>query len=64
MTISISDLQANIDKAYRLISPLRKDIDQFKKNLRHLLSLVDEKESEENAKGHLTDFLKTTFFSP
>lgn len=64
MTINISELQASIDRAYRLISPLRKDIDLFKKNLQNLLSLIDEKESEENVKGHLTDFLKTTFYHP
>jgi len=64
MTINISELQASLNKAYRLISPLRKDLDQFKKNLKLLLSLIDEKESEENVKIHLMDFLKNTFFHP
>ena len=64
MTISVSELQASLNKAYRLISPLRKDLDHFKKNLKQLLSLIDEKESEENVKIHLMDFLKNTFFHP
>ena len=64
MTINISELQASLNKAYRLISPLRKDLDHFKKNLKLLLSLIDEKESEENVKIHLMDFLKNTFFHP
>lgn len=62
MTINISELKACLNKAFRLISPLRKDLDQFKGNLTRLLSLIDEKESEENVKIHLMDFLKNTFF--
>jgi len=64
MTINISELTASIDKAYRLISPKRVDLDRFKKNLKLLLSLIDEKESEENVKIHLMDFFKNTFYNP
>src|SRR3569833_2732729 len=64
MTINISELKASLNKAYRLISPLRKDLDHFKKNLIRLLGLIDEKESEENVKIHLMDFLKNTFYNP
>src|ERR1700709_2074332 len=64
MTINISELKASLNKAYRLISPLRKDLNQFKKNLSLLLSLIDEKESEENVKIHLMHFLKNTFLHP
>ncbi|MDB4926397.1 Eco57I restriction-modification methylase domain-containing protein, partial [Mucilaginibacter sp.] len=64
MTISISELTASLNKAYRLISPRRIDLDQFKKNLTLLLGLIDEKESEENVKIHLMDFLKNTYYNP
>src|SRR6185503_7794907 len=64
MTINIAELKASLNKAYRLISPRRVDLDLFKKNLQLLLSLIDEKESEENVKIHLMDFLKNTFFHP
>jgi adenine-specific DNA-methyltransferase len=64
MTISISELTASLNKAYRLISPRRVDLDRFKKNLTLLLNLIDEKESEENVKIHLMDFLKNTYYNP
>jgi adenine-specific DNA-methyltransferase len=64
MTISISELTASLNKAYRLISPRRVDLDHFKKNLTLLLSLINEKESEENVKIHLMDFLKNTYYNP
>jgi hypothetical protein len=64
MTINIAELKASLNKAYRLISPRRIDLDQFKKNLLLMLGLIDEKESEENVKIHLMDFLKNTFYNP
>jgi adenine-specific DNA-methyltransferase len=64
MTISYKDLKESIDKAYRLLKPKRKDLDTFKVNLLNLLNHIDEKESEENSKIHLADFLKNTFFHP
>ncbi|MCQ6961514.1 DUF7149 domain-containing protein, partial [Mucilaginibacter aquariorum] len=64
MTINIAELKASLNKAYRLISPRRVDLDQFKKNLQLMLGLIDEKESEENVKIHLMDFMKNTFYNP
>ncbi len=64
MTINVAELKASLNKAYRLISPRRIDLDKFKENLRLMLSLIDEKESEENVKIHLMDFLKNTFYFP
>jgi len=64
MTISYTDLKESIDKAYRLIKPKRADLDVFKASLLNLISHIDEKESEENVKIHLADFLKNTFFHP
>jgi adenine-specific DNA-methyltransferase len=64
MTIDIAELKASLNKAYRLISPRRVDLDQFKKNLQLMLGLIDEKESEENVKIHLMDFMKNTFYNP
>ncbi|WP_448701705.1 Eco57I restriction-modification methylase domain-containing protein [Mucilaginibacter sp. AW1-3] len=64
MTISPISLIDSIDKAFRLVKPGRTDLDTFKANLQKLLSRIDEKESEENVKGHLADFLKQTYYDP
>src|SRR6266567_6006745 len=64
MTISSTDLIYSINKAYRLLKPRRVDLNMFKKNLLDLLGHIDEKESEENVKIHLMDFLKNTFYNP
>ncbi|TFF33426.1 DUF7149 domain-containing protein, partial [Mucilaginibacter psychrotolerans] len=64
MTIDIAELKASLNKAYRLISPRRVDLDLFKKNLQLMLGLINEKESEENVKIHLMDFMKNTFYNP
>ncbi|GAB2686712.1 TaqI-like C-terminal specificity domain-containing protein [Mucilaginibacter koreensis] len=62
MTISFITLVQSLNKAYRLIKPRREDLDEFKSNFLKLLSRIDEKESEENVKGHLADFLKSTYY--
>jgi len=64
MTISSTELIQSLNKAYRLLKPKRNHLNIFKTNLIHLLSLIDEKESEENVKIHLMDFLKQTFYHP
>jgi adenine-specific DNA-methyltransferase len=64
MTISFISLVESINKAYRLIKPRREDLDFFKVNFSKLLERIDEKESEENVKGHLADFLKSTYYDP
>lgn len=55
-------LKKSLNKAYRLIKPKRPDIELFKGNLIKLLEQIDEKESEENVKIHLMDFLKDTWY--
>ena len=62
MTISFISLVQSINKAYRLVKPQREQLDIFKANLTTLLGRIDERESEENVKGHLADFLKATYY--
>ncbi|HXI00179.1 MAG TPA: TaqI-like C-terminal specificity domain-containing protein [Sphingobacteriaceae bacterium] len=64
MTISFIALKDSLNKAFRLIKPRRKDLDTFKANFQRLLSHIDEKETEENVKIHLLDFLKNTYYHP
>jgi adenine-specific DNA-methyltransferase len=45
-----------------LVKPKRPDIEVFKGNLIKLLGQIDERESEENVKIHLMDFLKETWY--
>ncbi|NID11549.1 type IIG restriction enzyme/methyltransferase [Fibrivirga algicola] len=52
----------SLDKAYRLQSGNREQIDRFKLSFVKLLGLINEKESEENVKGHLMDFLKEVYY--
>lgn len=58
------DLTPNesLEKAYRLQSGNREQIDRFKKNYTKLLNRINEQETEENAKGHLIDFLKEVYY--
>ncbi|GAA4453188.1 Eco57I restriction-modification methylase domain-containing protein [Nibrella saemangeumensis] len=53
-----------LNKAFRIRPVGRDELEQFKAQLRLLLSRIDENESEENVKGHLADFLKDTGFKP
>ncbi|GAA4417441.1 Eco57I restriction-modification methylase domain-containing protein [Nibrella viscosa] len=53
-----------LNKAFRIRPVGRDELEQFKTQLRLLLSRIDENESEENVKGHLADFLKDTGFKP
>lgn len=62
MTLHEIGLKKALNKAYRLVKPKRPDIESFKGNLIKLLGQIDEKESEENVKIHLMDFLKETWY--
>ncbi len=62
MTLHEISLKKALNKAYRLVKPKRPDIESFKDNLIKLLGQIDEKESEENVKIHLMDFLKETWY--
>lgn len=62
MILQEISLKKSLNKAYRLVKPKRPDIELFKGNLIKLLGQIDEKESEENVKIHLMDFLKDTWY--
>lgn len=64
MTTKEISLKQALNKAYRLIKPKRPEMEAFKKNLITLLGQIDEKESEENVKIHLMNFLRDTFYNP
>jgi hypothetical protein len=42
--------------------PIRSEIELFKTNLKNLLAKVEAKESEENKKNHVRDFLLETYY--
>lgn len=56
----------SLDKAYKVQTISRNEIETFKKNYIQLIERVEESEtnneSEENFKNHLMDFLKNTYF--
>ncbi|GAB3503671.1 TaqI-like C-terminal specificity domain-containing protein [Spirosoma knui] len=54
----------SLEKSYRLQNVGREQVELFKAEYTRLFERIDEKESEENAKGHLMDFLKTVYYSP
>lgn len=64
MTLKEISLKQALNKAYRLIKPKRLEMEAFKTNLITLLGQIDEKESEENVKFHLMQFLRDTFYNP
>src|SRR5687768_7667120 len=57
-------IKQSLNKAYRLIKSKRASIETFKSNLIHLISGIDERESDEDVKIHIMDFLKSTFYHP
>src|ERR1035437_9849734 len=64
MKLKQLSLKQSLNDAYRLIKPERADIEKFKSNFKLLLSHINPKESEENMKGHVMDFLKNTYYNP
>nr|WP_223860950.1 hypothetical protein [Spirosoma validum] len=52
----------SLEKTYRLQSTTREQIELFKTQFTRLLGRIDEKESEENIKDHLMDFLKEVYY--
>ena len=64
MSISQLSPQKSLNKAYRKVKPVRKDIDAFKVNLIALLDNVKPSESEEFHKNLIIDFLKKTYYDP
>lgn len=53
-----------INKAYRQVKITTECFSKFQDNLRNLVSVINENESEENTKTHLMDFFKSTYYFP
>ena len=56
-------LKKSINKAFLKVKPVREDFEQFKEELKKLLALINDKESEDHNKNFVRDFLKNTFYS-
>ena len=54
----------SLNKAYRQLKITAEDFSKFQQNLINLLTVIDDKESEENTKVHFMDFLKNTYYFP
>jgi hypothetical protein len=63
MKIKINSLIGSLNKTFRREQINRTDFDNFKSELKNLLSKVDEEENEEHLKYPFRDFLLNTFFS-
>ncbi len=64
MQLSVLSPAQSLEKAYRLQNVSREQIELFKREYTLLFNRINEKESEENAKGHLMDFLKNVYYAP
>ncbi len=62
MKINAQTPKIVLNKAFLKQRPLRSEIETFKANLKTLLSKVETKESEENKKNHVRDFLLDTYY--
>ncbi|MFM8363311.1 MAG: hypothetical protein ACKOA4_11490 [Haliscomenobacter sp.] len=62
MKLLLRNLQKALNPAYRKQTVKREDMEAFKRHLRLLLGHLNPDESEENAKGHLSSFLKGAFY--
>lgn len=55
-------LKKSINKSYLKVKPFREEFENFKSELSKLLSLINDKESEEHNKNYVRDFLINTFY--
>jgi adenine-specific DNA-methyltransferase len=62
MRLKTLSLKQSLSKAYLKQRPLKSQIDRFRENLAQLLTKVENKESEENKKNHVRDFLLDTYY--
>ena len=62
MKLEITKPNKALNKAYLKEKVSRIHIELFKKNLLHLISRINEKESEEHLKNVIADFLKDTWY--
>ncbi len=62
MKLNAQTPKITLNKAFLKQRPLRSEIELFKANLKTLLGKVEAKESEENKKNHVRDFLLDTYY--
>jgi adenine-specific DNA-methyltransferase len=62
MKINAQTPKIALNKAFLKQRPIRSEIELFKANLKNLLAKVETKESEENKKNHVRDFLLETYY--
>ena len=62
MKLTTQTPKQSLNKAFLKQRPVRSEIENFKNNLKILLSKVQAKESEENKKNHVRDFLLDTYY--
>jgi tRNA1(Val) A37 N6-methylase TrmN6 len=62
MKLKLLTPKQSLKKAFLKQRPLRSEIERFKSNLITLLAKVEAKESEENKKNHVRDFLLDTYY--
>ncbi|QQS37799.1 MAG: Eco57I restriction-modification methylase domain-containing protein [Ignavibacteriales bacterium] len=61
--LNLIQLKKSINKSYLKIKPVRDDFNKFKNELQKLLSLINDRESEEHNKNFVRDFLLNTFYA-
>lgn len=62
MKLNAQNPKLTLNKAFLKQRPVRSEIESFKTNLKTLLAKVETKESEENKKNHVRDFLLDTYY--
>lgn len=62
MELQLRKPRTALNPAYRKQTVMREDMEAFKQQLRGLLGHLNPEESEENAKGHFSAFLKGAFY--
>jgi adenine-specific DNA-methyltransferase len=62
MKINAQTPKIALNKAFLKQRPIRNEIESFKLNLKTLLAKVETRESEENKKNHVRDFLLDTYY--
>ena len=64
MKADILTPRKSLNKAFLKVKPYRPEFETFKKNLLKFIDQINEKESEEFHKNVLSEFLKSTYYSP
>lgn len=62
MKLTLRKIEQDLNNAYLKQSLKRDQIESFKANLKRMFGRIDEKESEENLKNIVSDFLKDTYY--